>query len=197
MNKALARDCCCLSCNCVTEESEAQHLHFNFTHSSPLSAPPPHRHTTLRQQNGNSVYLVQGVSAGLFHLPLYLKSKKHLDIYLKLHNTENKHISYYSICRMTGWNNHLQHSAFRLPAAAHDPSQAISISTRWCAPCTPCAMCSFVIHLLFSWFARRGVLRNMSHVEYLETCRMVTLLGIHFLTDTIIILTDHPPSAQL
>ena len=160
MNKALARDCCCLSCNCVTEESEAQHLHFNFTHSSPLSAPPPHRHTTLRQQNGNSVYLVQGVSAGLFHLPLYLKSKKHLDIYLKLHNTENKQ-TYFLLFNLSDDIFNIQHSGFL---------QLLTILAR--PSPSPLGGVHHVHHVQCAALLFICYFPGLQDVEYLETCRM-------------------------
>ena len=93
---------------------------------------------------------------------------------------------------MTGCNNHLHHSAFRLPAAAHDPRHAISISTRWCAGAgvhhVQCAALLF-IWIQFSWCARRGVLGNMSHGH--------TIGNTSFYNHHIINLTDHPPSAHL
>ena len=128
-----------------------------------------HRHTTLGQQNGNSVYLVQGVSAELFHL--FMKLKKHLDIYLKLHNTENMFLIC-SICRMTCCNNHLQHSAFTLPAAAHDPGHLHHHSVVCC------------VHRVQLWYSSGHSFPDVRDVEYLETCRMVTTVGIHFLTTT-------------
>ena len=120
-----------------------------------------HCHTTLGQQNGNSVYLVQeGVSAELFHL--FMKLKKHLDIYLKLHNTENMFLIC-SICRMTCCNNHLQHSAFTLPAAAaHDPGHLHHHSVVCSVHHVQYAALLF-IWTQFSWFAGRGLLGNMSH----------------------------------
>ena len=127
-----------------------------------------HCHTTLGQQNGNSVYLVQeGVSAELFHL--FMKLKKHLDIYLKLHNTENMFLIC-SICRMTCCNNHLQHSAFTLPAAAaHDPGHLHHHSV-------VCSLHRVQVQLCYS---SGHSFPDVRDVDYLETT-----VGIHFLTIT-------------
>ena len=122
------------------------------------------------------MYLVQGVSAGLFHLPLYLKSKKHLDIYLKLHNTENKQ-TYFLLFNLSDDIFNIQHSGFLqlltiLARPSPSPLGGVQVQV--------CIMCS--VQLCYS---SGYSFPDVQDVEYSETCRMVTLLGIPLFTITI------------
>ena len=133
VNKALARDCCCLLPQChrtVRVTTFTFQFHTQFSPQRSTTTPPHHAGTTKWQLGVVSAGVICEAGYSIYRIK---KTFSHISKTAKQTLKTLFIISSCSICRMTCCNNHLYHSAFRLPAAAHHPSQAISISTRWCA----------------------------------------------------------------
>lgn len=177
VNKA-SRDCCCLLPQChrtVRVTTFTFQFHTQFSPQRSTTTPPHHAGTTKWQ--------LGVVSAGVICEAIpSIELKKHLVTYLKLLNKHWKHYLLFLLVQFVGWRVAIiifiiQHSGFLLLLtilAMPSPSPLGGVQVQ------VCIMCS--VQLCYS---SGYSFPDVQDVEYSETCRMVTLLGIHLFTITI------------